>query len=99
MTAHPAHVNDLNDLQDFVHTTLCLQNELEYGVFPFAAKLLKRAGRPCGMYFCLYGPRSVKFTAIWETEKNTVLFYGSSGERICKTQLPRPPQLVTLEAL
>jgi hypothetical protein len=46
-----------------------------------------RAGRPCGVYFCLHGPRSVKFSAIWDAENNYVLFYGSTGERFHKTRL------------
>jgi hypothetical protein len=29
----------------------------------------------------------VKFTAIWEVDRNQVLFYGSTGERFLKTQL------------
>ena len=94
MMAHPAQICDLNDLRDFVHHTLCQQNELEIGIFPLTERILARGGRPCGLFFCLYGPRSVKFTAIWETERNTVLFYGSSGERILKTQLTRAPSLV-----
>jgi hypothetical protein len=32
-------------------------------------------------------------TAIWETDRNTVLFYGSAGERVFKTQLLQAPQL------
>jgi hypothetical protein len=48
---------------------------------------LNRSGRPCGIYFCLQGPRAVRFTAIWEIERNQVLFYGPSGERILKSQL------------
>ena len=36
---------------------------------------------------------SVKLTAIWETERNTILFYGSSGERTAKTQLEAAPRL------
>lgn len=50
-------------------------------------RILLRGGKPCGIYFCLHGPRAVKFSAIWETDGNTVLFYGSSGERFQKTQL------------
>jgi hypothetical protein len=33
----------------------------------------------------------VKFIAIWETERNRVLFYGSNGERFHKAQLPAAP--------
>jgi hypothetical protein len=39
------------------------------------------------MFFCLHGPRSIKLTAVWETDGNTVLFYGSTGERQHKAQL------------
>lgn len=45
-------------------------------------RILVRGGNPCGIFFCVHGPRSVKLTAIWETERNTILFYGSAGERI-----------------
>jgi hypothetical protein len=37
----------------------------------------------------------VKLTAIWETERNTILFYGSSGERTLKTQLVPVSKLAT----
>jgi len=50
-------------------------------------RLLLRAGRPCGMYFCLHGPRSVKFSAIWDAGNNAVLFYGATGERFYRTSL------------
>jgi hypothetical protein len=88
MSARPDHIRDINDLKEYVHKTICDQNELELGVFPFAERVLARSGKPCGIFFCLYGPRSVKFTAIWEMERNMVLFYASSGERILKTVLP-----------
>jgi hypothetical protein len=45
------------------------------------------------MFFCLHGPRSTKFTAIWETDRNTVLFYGSAGQRLQKKQLASSPPL------
>jgi hypothetical protein len=31
--------------------------------------------------------------AIWETDSNTILFYGSRGERFRKTQLIAPPPI------
>lgn len=97
MKASPTPIHDLNDLKQYVHRMICDQNELELGVFPFAERILARGGKPCGIFFCLYGPRSVKFTAIWETERNTILFYGSSGERILRTQLTCAPRLVLQE--
>lgn len=98
MSARPIKIHDINDLKEYVHKTICDQNELELGVFPFAERTLARGGKPCGIFFCLHGPRSVKLTAIWDMERNTILFYASSGERIMKTELPEAPRMVSAEA-
>jgi hypothetical protein len=45
------------------------------------------------MYFCLHGPRAVHLTAIWETDRNTILFYGSRGERAHRTRLIEAPAI------
>ncbi len=87
-------IRDLNDLRQYVHHTLCEQNELEPSAFDITERILVRRQKPCGMFFCLHGPRSVKLTAIWETDRNTILFYSSSGERTHKTQLVHAPKLV-----
>jgi hypothetical protein len=57
------------------------------GAFSMSERILVRSGKPCGIYFCLHGPRSVRLTAIWEIERNTILFYGATGEKLSKTQL------------
>jgi len=85
-------MQNLNDLRDFIQKTLCDQNELELNAFPMSERILMRSGRPCGMYFCLHGPRAVKFSAIWETDKNSILFYGATGERFQKVQLVAAPK-------
>ena len=82
-------IQDLRSLREYVEQTICDQNELEVGAFAMTERILLRGGRPCGIYFCLHGPRSVKFTAIWETDRNTILFYGSTGQRQRRTQLNR----------
>ncbi len=56
-------------------------------------RILTRGGKPCGIYFCLQGPRATRFSAIWETDRNQVLFYGAAGERFQKTQLVEGPIL------
>jgi hypothetical protein len=76
----------VGELREFVHATLCKIFQLQLGAFPMIEKVLIRSGRPCGIYFCLHGPRAVRFTAIWETARNQILFYGPSGERILKSQ-------------
>ena len=86
-------LQSLNDLREYVSEILCEHNGLEVGAFPISERILVRRGKPCGIYFCLHGPRAVKFSAIWETQQNSVLFYGSGGERIGRTQLVEAPQL------
>lgn len=86
-------IDNLNDLRDYVHQTLCDQNELQPGAFQVTERILIRGQNPCGIFFCLHGPRSVKLTAIWETDRNSILFYNSSGERVGKTQLVQAPVL------
>jgi hypothetical protein len=86
-------IRNLEDLRQYIHQTICYQNELEVNYFRVTERLLLRGDKPCGMFFCLHGPRSTKFTAIWETDRNTVLFYGSTGQRLQKTQLSSSPRL------
>jgi hypothetical protein len=91
-------IQTLDQLRDYVNTTLCQHNQLEIDAFPLTQRVLVRAERPCGIYYCLHGPRSVKFSAIWETEHNTVLFYASTGERVEKIQLVEAPRLEEMSA-
>lgn len=91
-------IRTLDDLREYVTETICEQNQLLNDAFPMTERALRRGGRPCGIYFCLHGPRAVKFTAIWETERNQVLFYGANGERVAVTQLNGAPQLARAAA-
>lgn len=93
MSTQMAQVRNLEDLRDYVNEIFCDQYQLQVGAFEMTEKVLRRGGKPCGIYFCLHGPRAVKFSAIWETERNRVLFYSSTGERFCKTQLLEAPAL------
>ena len=86
-------ISNIDALREFVNETLCDHYELKLDAFEMTERVLRRGGRPCGMYFCLHGPRAVKFTAIWETDRNRILFYGSTGERFLKTQLLVAPRL------
>ncbi len=82
-----------HDLREYVNLTLCDHYQLQIGAFRMTERTLIRGGKPCGIYFCLHGPRATKFTAIWETEHNQILFYGSQGERFQKTMLTESPQM------
>jgi hypothetical protein len=97
MPTETQRLDDLNSIRRFVTETLCEKDQLEANLFPLYEKVLVRGGEPCGVYFCLYGPRSLYLAAIWETEGNTILFYGSRGERFHKTQLIAPPSIEEIE--
>lgn len=91
-------VYSLEELRDYVNETLCEHHHLQIDAFEMTQRVLRRGGKPCGVFFCLHGPRSVKFTAIWETDRNCILFYGPSGERFQKTQLAQAPTMEPLES-
>jgi hypothetical protein len=93
MTVPRVPVHNLSELRQYVQSTLCHHNELEIGAYHVTERILVRNNQPCGLFFCLHGPRSVKLTAIWELERNTILFYGSDGQRQQKTQLTAAPEL------
>lgn len=93
LTTHPVTIETLSELREFVNEVLCEHHQLELDAFPMTERILVRADRPCGIYFCLHGPRQVKFSAIYETQGNTILFYGSNGERFHKTHLVQAPSL------
>lgn len=98
MSAYSLQISNLSQLRDFIHQTLCEHEYLEPGVFPMTERILTRGGNACGILFSLHGPRSVRLNAIWENENNTVLFYGSTGERFGKMQLIGVPNLAPATA-
>src|SRR5438045_9269786 len=95
MLASTQTLQNLENLREYVSKILCHYDQLELGAFRMTERLLVRQGKPCGIFFCLHAPRSVKVTAIWETERNTILFYNSTGERFHRTQLTLAPTLET----
>jgi len=99
MVTSSHELQTIDQLREYVTQTLCIHDELEIDAFPVTERILLRGGEPCGMYFCLHGPRSVRYTAIWETDGNSILFYGSTGERFQKTTLVNAPSLENTEVL
>lgn len=91
-------IENISDLREYINITICNHFQLQAGAFLLTERVLVRGDRPCGIYFCLHGPRATKFTAIWETDRNQILFYGSRGERFLKTQLHETPMLDSIAA-
>ena len=81
------NVQSIEELRQYIADTLSQLETLKSDQLELTQQTLYRAGRPCGMYFCLHGPRALRLTAIWETESNSVLFYGSCGRRVQRTRL------------
>lgn len=75
-----------SDLPRSVYDLICRANGLRAGTHPMSVAPVNRAGEPCGAFFCVYGPRHVRLTAIWDCKTNKVLVYGPSGERIRESQ-------------
>jgi hypothetical protein len=96
MKQDPRTINNIHQLRQFVSHTLCQRNDFEDGIFQVTERILTRGKKPCGIFFCLHGPRSVKLTAVWETENNSILFYGSTGERFKKTVLETAPNIISV---
>jgi hypothetical protein len=98
MSDRAESINCLDELSRYVNRTLCLREKLEPGAFAFSERILVRGGRPCGIFFRLRGPRSVQSTAIWDSDRNNVLFYDSAGQRFQTIQLTAAPHLQLLSA-
>ena len=71
----------IEQLRKLVSKVLCKQSDFEEGIFKISERMLNRGQKMCGIFFCLHGPRSVKLTAVWECEENSIRFYGSNGEK------------------
>ena len=93
MVEHKKRLQNLQEIRQYISNTLSQIDLLQPDSYHLSEHKLMRNGRPCGLYFCLHGPRSVRLTAIWETDSNTILFYGSCGRRIQKTELKDGPAL------
>ncbi len=83
----------LDQLARWIAETLASLEMLKADQFRLTQQPLYRQGQPCGMYYCLQGPRALSLSAVWETQSNTVLFYGSSGQRVQRIRLHRAPEL------
>lgn len=72
---------NLTTIREIVEAELCDKNHLLPKAFPLTEKLLRKQGFPCGIFYCLHGPRSIRLTAVYDIESARVLFYDSTGQR------------------
>jgi hypothetical protein len=91
-----ASLPTLEELRSHVHRVLCSADRLDPEQTPLTDSLVTRAGRTCGLFFQIQGPRSVRAYAIWAGEEGRILYYNSQGTRFAQTRLtegPDPRQL------
>ncbi len=88
----------LEELRRHVHQALCSHDHLDPGQTPLFEGLVTRAGRPCGLFFQIQGPRLLKTYALWAGEENRLLFYDSSGVRFGEVRLSEAPDPLKLAA-
>ena len=70
-----------------IHKTLCEKENLLVHQFTMTEVRLTRGNVPCGLQFCLRGPRNVRLAAIWVADQNVVYLYDASGARYAKLRL------------
>ena len=75
-------------VREFIRGELCEKNQLERDAFEMSERVLTRKGQHCGFYFCIYGPRSVRLTAVWDLVKGSIFFYDSLGRRATSCPVP-----------
>ena len=74
-------IQSFGDLKSFIYSEICKDHGLlAEGAFT-KETVVRRGSEPCGIVFCLYGPRAVQFSAIWEWEGRRALFYNPNGTR------------------
>jgi hypothetical protein len=88
----------LEELRDYVLRTLCTRDQLDPEQTPLYQGIIKRHGRPCGLFFQVAGPRMLKTYAVWAGEEDRILFYDSSGERFLQARLSDAPDPLRLAA-
>jgi hypothetical protein len=81
----------LDELRDHVRAVLCGHDHLDPAQTPLRQSLIKRSGRPCGLFFQVQGPRQVRTYAVWAGEEDRILFYDSTGQRFGQTRLSEGP--------
>ena len=78
----------LQTVREFVRDELCEKNQLEKNAFQMTERILVKKGQTCGFLFCIYGPRSVRLTAVWDIQRGSVFFYDSLGRRSASRPSP-----------
>ncbi|NQV23343.1 MAG: hypothetical protein HQ518_03155 [Rhodopirellula sp.] len=83
----PSDISTIEDLREFVHATLCAKENLVADQFKMIERELTKSGRLCGIQYTIHGPRQVRLSAVWASDRNLLYFYDTSGVRYLKVPL------------
>jgi hypothetical protein len=87
----------VEDLCRYVRERLCAREDLDPRYTPLYHTILRKQGRPCGMFFHVQGPRLVKAYAVWTADENRLLCYDGQGNRFDEILLSEGPDLETTD--
>jgi hypothetical protein len=93
MPDNAVRIGTVEELRRYIAETLGRLETLKADQFQLSQNVLYRRGKACGIHFRLQGPRSLCLSAIWETDQNSILFYGSCGRRMQRTKLLQAPAI------
>lgn len=81
------HPTTLDGLRAFVHQRLCAKENLLEDQFGMQESPILRGDQTCGLQFLLQGPRAVRLSAVWTSDRNEIFLYDAGGERYAKIEL------------
>jgi hypothetical protein len=91
-------LSTLTELRDYVRRTLCDRDRLDVDQSRLRQGLVRKHGKPCGLFFQVEGPRLLRTYAVWAGDEDRILFYDSTGERFAEARLCEAPDPSTLAA-
>ena len=97
MDTFVASLPTIDELRAFVLDKLCSTDRLDPTQVTMRQAIIHRAGRTCGLFFQVEGPRLLKTFAVWSADDHRILFYDSTGERFADAKLSDAPDPVKLD--
>ncbi len=91
MDARIVPLPTLDELRQFVRERLCEVDRLDPSQTNLRQAVIRRGGRPCGLFFQLQGQQLLRTYAVWAGDEHRILFYDSKGERCDHVRLSDAP--------
>jgi hypothetical protein len=83
------HLPTFEELRHYVHKVLCDRADLD-PVTPMLECTVERRGEPVGIEYTLIAPRSIRLSAIWDSQGERIFFYDHDLDRFQVTPVQGP---------